>query len=115
MASADRKATRRVPIVVWRRPSVAAATSRRPWAWRPEGPQGGQSLDQFEEAGRQRRQPPPLPAGLARPAPRAEVGPWPRAPGPPAPARMSAETQSVQPTQAKMAIGASPASTAWGR
>ena len=36
MASADRKATRRVPIVVWRRPSVAAATSRRPWAARPK-------------------------------------------------------------------------------
>ena len=35
-ARAERKATRRVPMVVWRRPSVASATSRRPWPARPK-------------------------------------------------------------------------------
>ena len=48
MARADRKATRRVRMAAWRTPSVAAATSRRPWPSRPKA-QGREPFDQLEE------------------------------------------------------------------
>ena len=63
MDSAERKATRRVRMVAERTPSVAAATSRRPWPSRPKARRVGKPLDELEEAAGQRPEPAPLALG----------------------------------------------------
>ena len=66
MASAERNATRSVRMVAARTPSVAAATSRRPWSSRPKARRVGRPSTSW----RKRPASDPEPAPLARRAPR---------------------------------------------
>jgi hypothetical protein len=61
MASAERKATRKVRMVATRTPSADSMTSRRPCPVAPEGAQGRQSFNQLEEPPGQRSEAAPLP------------------------------------------------------
>ena len=113
MASADRKATRKVPIVVWRSPSLAAATSRRPWSWRPKARSVGSpwiSSRYRADSDASRRHWRPVRRADSLPKYTIDTGT-----SAASPSRTSSEGQSSNPTHTRSRQGVSTASTTWGR